>query len=150
MHLVFDAMFGGIFGSSLFMNIREKHSLAYDISSILSMPKKMLVVTCGVAKKNIEVASDLVIKELENYRNGEIDETLLNNAKSYLINDLKEVEDFPFSLLAYTLETKLSDRPSYKETMEGISKVNIDDIINVSKLIAIDTIFTLVPGDEDE
>ena len=110
----------------------------------------MLVVTCGVAKKNIEVASDLVIKELENYRNGEIDETLLNNAKSYLINDLKEVEDFPFSLLAYTLETKLSDRPSYKETMEGISKVNIDDIINVSKLIAIDTIFTLVPGDEDE
>lgn len=148
--IVFDAMFGGIFGSSLFMNIREANSLAYDISSMLSMPKKLLTVTCGVAKKNIDLTIDLVIKELENYRNGKIDETLLENAKNYLLNDLKEVEDFPFSLLAYNMETKLSDRPSYEETIEGISKVEMEDIISVSKLLKIDTIFTLIPGDDDE
>ena len=118
--------------------------------SMLSMPKKLLTVTCGVAKKNIDLTIDLVIKELENYRNGKIDETLLENAKNYLLNDLKEVEDFPFSLLAYNMETKLSDRPSYEETIEGISKVEMEDIISVSKLLKIDTIFTLVPGDDDE
>ena len=66
------------------------------------------------------------------------------------ISRLKEVEDFPFSLLAYNMETKLSDRPSYEETIEGISNVKMEDIINVSRLLKIDTIFTLVPGDENE
>ena len=137
-------------GSSLFANIREKHSLTYDISSYLTLPKKLLLVTCGVEKNNIELTTDLVIKEIENYKNGNIEQSLLDNAKSYLLNDLKEVEDYPFSILAYSLETLVSDRPSYEETVEGISKVTLEDVINVSKLIKIDTIFTLEPGDEDE
>ena len=101
--LVFNAMYGGMFGSSLFMTIREQHSLTYDIGSELMVNKKMLLVSCGVDNKNTEITSDLVLKELENYKQGSINDNLLKIAKEFLINDLKEMQDFQFSSLSFTL-----------------------------------------------
>jgi len=148
--IVFNAMFGGMFGSSLFMNIREKHSLTYDIGSELMINKKMLLVSCGVDNKNLEITSDLVIKELENYKQGNIDSNILKVAKQFLINDLKEMQDYQFSILSYKLENIISDRPSIDEIIDKINLISIDDIIEVSNMIKLDTIFTLTSGDEYE
>lgn len=148
--IVFDAMFGGIFGSSLFMNIRENHSLTYDISSSCSFSKKLFCVTCGVDKKNIEITSDLIIKEFENYCNGNIDENLLSKAKDYIVNDLKDVEDYPFSSLTFAIESVISNRPAFEETISGIKSVTKEDVINVCQKMKLDTIYTLLPGDENE
>lgn len=148
--IVFNAMFGGMFGSSLFMTIREKHSLTYDIGSELMINKKMLLVSCGVDNKNVEITSDLVIKELENYKQGIINDDLLNIAKQFLLNDLKEMQDFQFSSLSFKLENIISKRPPIDEIMEKINETTINEIIEVSNMIKLDTIFTLRPGDEYE
>ncbi len=148
--IVFNAMFGSMFGSSLFMNIREKHSLTYDIASELMINKKILLVSCGVDQKNVELTSDLVIKDLNNYQNGNIDESILKNAKEFLINDLKEMQDLQFSSLSYKLENILSKRPSIDEMIDKIQAIKSEEIIEVSKYIKLDTIFTLMPGDENE
>lgn len=148
--IVFNAMYGGVFGSSLFMNIREKRSLTYDISSELIVNKKLLVVSCGVDEKNVELTSDLVIKELEKYKQGNIDESLLENAKGFLVNDLKEMSDSPYSTISFKLETIINNRPTTTKIIKDIQKVTLDDIIEVSNLIKLDTIFTLLPGDNNE
>lgn len=148
--VLFNAMFGGMFGSSLFMTVREKHSLTYDISSELILNKQMLLVSCGVDSKNVDITSDLVIKELENYKNGVIDSNILNVAKGFLINDLKEMEDSPFSSLAFQLESIVNKRPSINEIMSKINKITINDIIEVSNMIHLDTIFALLPGGSNE
>ncbi len=148
--VVFNAMFGSMFGSSLFMNIREKHSLTYDIASELMINKKILLVSCGVDQKNVELTSDLVIKDLNNYQNGIIDENILKNAKEFLINDLKELQDLQFSSLSFKLENILSKRPSINEMIGKIQLIKTEEIIEVSKCIKLDTIFTLMPGDENE
>ena len=148
--ILFNAMYGGMFGSSLFMTIRERYSLTYDISSELIINKKMLLVSCGVDGKNVDKTSDLVIRELENYRTGNIDSKILNIAKEFLINDLKEMEDSPFGSLSFQLENIINNRPSTNQIIDKIKDVTINDIIEVSKLIKLDTIFTLLPGGNDE
>lgn len=148
--IVFDAMFGGIFGSSLFMNIRENYSLTYDIASSCSFSKKLFTVTCGVDKKNIEITSDLVIKEFENYCSGNVDEKLLTKAKEYIVNDLKDVDDYPFSSLTLTMESFVLNRPTFEETINEIKEITKKDIIDVCNKIKLDTIYILAPGDQDE
>ena len=148
--IVFNAMFGGMFGSSLFMNIREKHSLTYDIGSELIINKKTLLVSCGVDNKNLEMTSDLVIKELENYKQGIIDDNILKVAKEFLINDLKEMQDYQFSIISFKLENIISRRPSIDEIINKINLITIEDIVEVSNMVKLDTIFTLIPGDNYE
>lgn len=147
---IFNAMFGGMFGSSLFMNIRERLSLTYDINSELIINKKILLVSCGIDEKNIEIVSDLVIKELENYKQGKIDENLFVIAKDFLINDLLEMQDSQYSILSFELDNLISKRPSLDELLNQINTSKIEDIIEVSKMIKSDTIFSLVPGDNNE
>lgn len=147
---IFNAMFGGMFGSSLFMNIRERLSLTYDINSELIINKKILLVSCGIDEKNIEIVSDLVIKELENYKEGKIDENLFVIAKDFLINDLLEMQDSQYSILSFELDNLISKRPSLDELLNQINTSKIEDIIEVSKMIKLDTIFSLVPGDNNE
>lgn len=147
---IFNAMFGGMFGSSLFMNIRERLSLTYDINSELIINKKILLVSCGIDEKNIEIVSDLVIKELENYKQGKIDENLFVIAKDFLINDLLEMQDSQSSILSFELDNLISKRPSLDELLNQINTSKIEDIIEVSKMIKLDTIFSLVPGDNNE
>lgn len=148
--IVFNAMFGGMFGSSLFMNIREKHSLTYDIESELIISKKILLVSCGVDEQNVEITSDLIIKELENYKQGIIDENIFTIAKDFITNDLLEMQDSQMSLLSFKMENLISNRPSIDKILNCINTISINDIIEVSKKIKLDTIFTLMPGDENE
>lgn len=145
--IVFNAMFGGMFGSSLFMTIRERYSLTYDISSELIINKKILIVSCGVDSSNLDLTSDLVIKEFENYKNGNINQDLLDVAKAFLINDLNEMEDSPFSSLSFKLDNEITNRPSREKIIDYIKTTTLKDIIEVSNLIKLDTIFTLDSGD---
>lgn len=148
--IVFNVMFGGMFGSSLFMNIREKHSLTYDIESELIVNKKILLVSCGVDEQNVERTSDLIIKELENYKQGNIEENIFQIAKDFITNDLLEMQDSQLSLLSFKMENLISNRPTIKKILETINTITINDIIEVSRMIKLDTIFTLMPGDENE
>ena len=148
--LVFNAMFGGMFSSTLFKVIREENSLAYDISSDVILNKKIMVVSGGIENSNVNRTCDIVIKELEKYKDGIIDEELLKIAKDFLINDIKEMEDSPNALLNYSLEATISKKQDLDDIIKNIQGVTKEDIIKVSNLITLDSIFELLPGDENE
>lgn len=148
--LIFNSMFGGMFSSTLFKVIREEYSLTYDISSEIVLSKKILVVSCGIQKGNEKKVSDIVCKELEKYRNGDVDLDLFNVAKKFLINDIREMEDSLNAVLNYELESMISKKKSLKEIVHLINNVSIDTIKAVSQGIFLDTIFALKPGDDDE
>ena len=66
------------------------------------------------------------------------------------MNDLKDVEDYPFSSLTFAIESVISNRPAFEETISGIKSVTKEDVINVCQKMKLDTIYTLLPGDENE
>ena len=70
--------------------------------------------------------------------------------KDYIVNDLKDIDDYPFSSLTFALESRISNRPTFDETIKGIKDVTKKDVINVCNKIKLDTIYVLTPGDENE
>ena len=146
--LLFNAMLGGIFSSDLMRVIREEHSLAYYIASQVISDVKLLIVSAGIDQNEYQMASDLVIKQLELYKQGEINADLLAIAQEHIINELVEIEDNPFKYTAFLLRNYLHNiNMSITSTVEKIKKVTVDDIVAVAKGINLDTIF-LLAGDD--
>ena len=148
---VFNAMFGGMFTSTLSYNIREKQSLVYDISSSLLSTRKVMIVSSGNDKAKTKHIISEVLKELDNYKKGTIDdkESLLDRAKEALINKIKEENDDAMSRL--NRMERVSMMP-YLEPLTFIEKINavkIEDVIDVSKTFLLDTIYIL-GGKENE
>lgn len=142
--LVFNSMYGGLFVSDLFKVVREKHSLAYQIASQISAEAGLLIVSAGIDKENINKTTSLIIQELRNYQDGHIDFDLLSVAKENIINELKEVEDNPHSLLMFIQrQDLLSLDRDINNYIEKVKSITPEDIIKAAKLIELDTIYTL-------
>lgn len=141
---IFNMMYGGLFNSNLFMNVREKYSLAYDVSSSLIGDSKVMIVTAGIDKENIDKTIEIINYELDQYKKGIIDEELLETAKTNAISYADEIEDSPSSYISYLMQNEIFGVETTIECLkENINKVTIKDIENVSKRIYLDTIYVL-------
>lgn len=142
--VVFNSMYGGLFVSDLFKVVREEHSLAYQIASQISAEAGLLIVSAGIEKENINKTISLIIQELRNYQDGHVDYDLLAVAKENIVNELKEVEDSPHSLLMFIQrQDLLSLDRDINNYIEKVKSVTPEDIIKAAKLIELDTIYTL-------
>lgn len=90
---IFNGIFGGYAHSKLFMNVREKESLAYYASSSYSSHYGLLFVVSGIEPSNEEKARKVIAEQLEVMKNGEITDLELAQTKAMLINQLKEALD---------------------------------------------------------
>lgn len=90
---IFNGIFGGYAHSKLFMNVREKESLAYYASSSYASHYGLLFVVSGIEPSNEEKARQVIAEQLEVMKNGEISDLELAQTKAMLINQLKEALD---------------------------------------------------------
>lgn len=90
---VFNGIFGGYAHSKLFMNVRERESLAYYASSSYSAHYGLLFVVSGIEPTNEEKARLVIAEQLTSIQNGEITDLELAQTKAMLINQLKEALD---------------------------------------------------------
>lgn len=90
---VFNGIFGGYPHAKLFMNVREKESLAYYASSSYSGHYGLLFVLAGIEAANEEKAYTLIQQQLEAMQQGEISDLELAQTKAMLTNQLKEALD---------------------------------------------------------
>lgn len=90
---IFNGIFGGYAHSKLFMNVRERESLAYYASSSYSSHYGFVFVTSGIEPANEEKAIKLIDEQLVAMQKGEISDLELTQTKAMLINQLKEALD---------------------------------------------------------
>lgn len=90
---IFNGIFGGYAHSKIFMNVREKESLAYYASSSYSSHYGLLFVISGIEPTNEEKARLVIAEQLTSIQNGEITDLELAQTKAMLINQLKEALD---------------------------------------------------------
>lgn len=141
---VFNVMFGGIFTSDLFLNVREKNGLAYDISSQIVDDSKVLLVYAGIDSENYKKTVDIILDILKNYKKGNIDEELLETAKINIISEYEEIEDYAGeSLMLLIKQDVISKNLTITETINAIASITKEDIIDVANEIDIDTIYLL-------
>ena len=150
--MVFNGLFGGFPHSKLFMNVREKESLAYYASSSVDTFRGFMSVQTGIDEKNRNQVLRLIHEQLESLRNGEITDLELAQTKAMLRNQYLLSLDSPQAAIeasfldSWLPETKLSD----EEWLKRMESITIKEIQQVAEQIELQAIFFLAGGNANE
>ena len=143
---LYNLILGGAPSSKLFQNVREKESLAYDISSIYNCFKDIIIIYAGINKDNYNKALRIIEDQITQIKQGKITDIEFNSAKDMLIESLIECNDSKISLLDNKLMNIIrykTDSISIDDAIEQVKKITIDDIVRVANIISIKKIFFL-------
>lgn len=143
--LVFNGLFGGFPHSKLFMNVREKESLAYYASSSLDTFRGFMSVQTGIDGKKRNQVLHLIAEQLESLRQGEITELEMSQTKAMLKNQFLLSLDSPQAAVetAYLDAWVPKSQITSDEWIERLEQVSIKDVQTIAKQIRLQAIFFL-------
>ena len=98
---VMNHLFGSGMTSKLFMNIREKQSLCYDIGSGYYGSKGIMTVSAGIDWQKEALVRSQIEAQLEACKAGQITPEELTSAKQSLISALLGTHDSPGAIEGY-------------------------------------------------
>lgn len=141
---VFNGMYGGFPNSKLFINVREKNSLAYYASSRMESHKGLLFVFSGIAPKDFQQAKEIMDQQMAAMKNGEFTEDEIDSTKELIVNQLLETLDNPLGIIEMLYQQVVANHTlSPDELIADIKKVKKQDILDVGQLIEEDTTYLL-------
>lgn len=133
---IFNGVFGGYAHSKLFMNVRERESLAYYASSSYSPHYGLLFVVSGIEPKNEKKAIDIIFEQLEDMKKGNISDLELNQTRAMLTNQLREALDLARGQIDIFDQYKdLDEEFSVELWKERWNKVTKEDLKQMASLI---------------
>ena len=137
-------MLGGFFHSTLFQEIREKHSLAYTVHSEYSSKKGTFAITAGISANKYQEFKDIVYNILNDYKNGFIDDEIINLTKKMLVNAQYKIADQP----SYGMNTIIKDisggrELTLEEKVDIINGITKEQLIQCANMLKLDTIYFL-------
>ncbi|BCP64984.1 peptidase M16 [Streptococcus parasuis] len=141
--LVFNGLLGAFSHSKLFMNVREKESLAYTIGSQVNIFSGMLKVYAGINREDRLRTMKLINREFLAIKRGQITEDDLELTKKSLTHSATLAQDRQNNLIeqAYN-EVCLGERNlTWQQWIDGIHAVSIDDVVKVGKVIRLQAIY---------
>ncbi|MFC4077900.1 EF-P 5-aminopentanol modification-associated protein YfmF [Salinithrix halophila] len=142
--MMYNGILGGFPHSKLFINVREKASLAYYAASRLESHKGLLTVQSGIEIQNYRKAVDIIQEQFELMSNGEISESEMEQTRAMMVNQLRERQDRAYDLIDSHYHGILSgiERP-LDVMIRDVKKVTKEDVKRVAQNIQIDTIYFL-------
>lgn len=147
---VFNGIFGGFSHSKLFLNVREKASLAYYVASRLESHKGVMMVMSGIDNKNYQQAIQIIREQMEAMQQGDFTEQEIEQTKAVIQNQLLETIDTSRGLVEVFYHNIVSNKSiNLDEWIEKMQQVKKEDIVTVAKKIDLDTIYFLT-GTEAE
>lgn len=149
--LVFNGLFGGFPHSKLFMNVREKASLAYYASSSFDTFRGYLQVQTGINSDNREQVLRLINEQLIELQTGNFTELAFQQTKAMLKNHYQLGLDSMQNTIETTYlaqwlpKSKLTD----EEWLRRLAAVTPKDVRKVAKKIRLQAIFFLDGGQQN-
>ncbi len=142
--LLYNAILGGYPHSKLFVNVREKESLAYYASSRLDGHKGIMTIQSGIQIENYDKAVDIIQQQLEAMAKGEISNEEMQKTKATLSNQLREIKDRSYDLIDFAYHAIIGqyNRP-IESLLKAIDETTKEDIVKVAQDVQLDTIYFL-------
>ena len=141
---LFNGLFGGFSHSKLFVNVREKNSLAYYAASRFESHKGLLFVMSGIEAKNYEKAVEIIKEQMKAMQNGDFSEEEIHQTKSVIQNQILEAIDTPRGFVEMLYHGVIAERTRpVEEWLTGIERVTKEKIVKVANNIELDTIYFL-------
>ncbi len=142
--LMANGILGGGPHSKLFQNVREKASLAYYVFSRIEKTKGLMLITSGIEVDNYEKALNIIKKQIDDLKSGDITDYEIDSTRKMLINAFKEASDNPSLVISLYLDGYINNREeSIEDMIRQIQTVNKEEIIKVSQKLKLDTIYFL-------
>lgn len=146
---LYNMILGGGFNSKFMQEIREKKSLAYYINSSVNKADNLLIIQSGISYQNFSKVVSSVKNIMKRITKGEVSESELENVKVEYLSILEESYDNQDNIVENYIALDLLDLDDYETRKEMVKKVRVEDIINVSRKVYMDTIY-LLKGDNNE
>lgn len=141
--LLLNAVYGGSITSKLFLNVREKRSLCYYVSSSLEKYKGLMLVSSGVAFETVDTAKQAILHELEACKNGEISAEEIEQARRFLIFALRSTMDSPARLDEFYIGNAVSNGDDIPKLIEKLNALKTEDLRLAAQKLSVDTIYFL-------
>lgn len=146
---LFNGIFGGFSHSKLFINVREKASLAYYAASRIESMKGLLIVMAGIESNKYDEATSIIFKQMEDMQNGEFTDEDIEQTKAVFKNQILETMDSPRGRIELEYQNEVgAGRIPLEEWMTRIDEVTKEDIVNVAKKVQLDTTYFLKGKEE--
>lgn len=145
--LVGSGILGGFAHSKLFMNVREKASLAYSVGSNIEGSKGLLTITAGISNDQQEQALEIIKEQVAAMQSGEISSDELDQTKRGLISAMTSINDNPEGIIDRNLIGLVEgELRTIEQVVEAIQKVEYEDCVRVMEKIQLDTTYILCSG----
>lgn len=142
--MMFNGLLGGTTQSKLFMNVRERASLAYAAASQYDSNKGVILAFAGIAPDHYEQASQLMQEQVEALRRGDISDDEWEGTLRSLITRLRSTQDSPGSLILRHLQGAVEGvEQSIDEAIAGLESLSREQVAEAGQQLQLDTIFLL-------
>lgn len=142
--VIFNGLFGGFPHSKLFLNVREKESLAYYASSSLDTFRSYLSVQTGIEGKNRDHVLHLITEQLESLQRGEISDLELMQTKANLKNQFLMTQDSPQGQMElYFRQVFLNECITEEMWLKKLGAVTVEDVSQYAKDVRLESIYFL-------
>lgn len=142
--LMYNGILGGYPHSKLFINVREKESLAYYAASRLDGHKGICTIQSGIEFANYDKAVEIIKAQLESMKAGQLSELEINQTKAMISGHLRELQDSAYEMLSYDFNSVLTgNNRTSAELLEQVQAVTPEDIVEVAKQVQLDTVYFL-------
>lgn len=146
---VYNTILGGGANSKLFQNVREKAGLAYSASSSYTRRKNTIFIKTGIETTNYDKTVEIIKKQIEDMKNGNITDDEFNQAKELILSSLRLITESQEDLIAYYFDRTLyGENLNLEEYMKQIEKVTKEQVIDIAKDVKLDTIYFMQGGEK--
>ena len=141
---VLNTLYGAGMTSKLFMNIREKMSLCYNVGSGYYGTKGILTVAAGIDFDKEAKTRQEVLNQLEACKRGEISPEELNAAKASILSSLRATHDSPGAIEGYYATAALSGMALTPEAyMAAVEQVQLADVVAAARTVQLHSTYFL-------
>ena len=144
-----DEILGGGANSRLFLNVREKNSLAYNVGSSYSYFQNRILIIAGIDAINYEKTIKIIKNEINKLKKGQITVDELKNAKKNALNQFKVGNDQMYTIINKMFTQKYYCYYSDSEAKRIIQETEINDLVDIANKLELDTTY-LLKGVADE
>ena len=146
---ILNTIFGSGMTSKLFMNIREKMSLAYSIGSGYYGTKGIVTVSAGIDFDKEELTRQEVLRQLEACKAGDISDEELTAARQAILSSLRATHDSPGAIEGYYATAALSGmKMNPAEYMAAVEAVTLEEVVAAANSLQLHTTYFLKGGSQ--
>ncbi len=137
---------GNSLSSKLAVNLRQKNSLCYNVSSIYQKYSSIIIINSSISKKNYLKARNLIYESINELKEGNITLEELESAKKNIITSLQMSYDYPDILVNNYIFNVFDNVPLIEKRIKEFQDITKEDVVKLAQKLKINTIFMLSDG----